>query len=512
MAMDGILTTKHHPLCATSLMKRRDFLKQSVITSALAFHDWKPAQALVAGILPRRGPAKRILVVGAGLAGLSAAYELMQAGHDVVVLEAQGRSGGRVLTLREPFADGLYAEAGAMNVFDNHFWTLKYIKLFNLTLDSLSPSNLGSVVLIKGKRILTKPGQPVAYPLDLSAEEQKFSRRELWDKYVGPAIKELGDYTASDWPPPSLKKYDDITFYDFLRKQGASADAASLLGLGAYGGLGDGVNSVSALVLLREAAHRAGMHSNATIRGGTDTLPKAFAARLTDKIRYGAPVVSLKQDKKGVRVVYIQAGVQTSIEADFAICAVPFSVLKQINVEPHFSPEKQRAINELPYTSVARTFMQTRKHFWIDENLSGSATTDVGNTMVFEGAPNQGTTSIGARGILESYMSGPIAREVTAMPTKQRIDWVLKIVEKAYPQMRENFEVGTIKCWDEDEWARGGYAWYKPGQMTSLLPYVAKPEGRIHFAGEHASSLFGWMQGALESGNRVAQEINSISD
>jgi len=222
---------------------------------------------------------KKVVIIGAGLAGLSAGYELTQAGHDVTILEARNRPGGRVLTLREPFADGLYAEAGAMNVFDNHSWTLKYIRLFGLILDRSTSPNLASIAFIRGKRIPIKAGQAVVYPLHLSASETNVARRELWDRYVGPVLKDLGDYTAAGWPTSQLMKYDDMTFYEFLRKQGASADAATLLGLGAYGGLGDGVRSVSALVLLREAAHRSGMTSNSYIRGGTDSLPKAFAAR-----------------------------------------------------------------------------------------------------------------------------------------------------------------------------------------------------------------------------------------
>ena len=88
------------------------------------------------------------------------------------------------------------------------------------------------------------------------------------------------------------------------------------------------------------------------------------------------------------------------------------------------------------------------------------------------------------------------------------MSFALEQMEKVYPAIRENFEVGASKCWDEDEWARGDYAWFKPGQMTSLIPHIARPEGRIHFAGEHASAWPGWMQGALESGNRAAREIN----
>ena len=199
-------------------MKRRDFLKQSATAAAFTAFNWD-SQRLLHATLPRRGIVKKVVIVGAGLAGLSAGYELGQAGHDVTILEAQGRVGGRVLTLRDPFSDNLYAEAGAMNVFDNHTWTLKYIKLFNLTLDPVVSSQLGSVLYLRGKRIETKQGQPVSYPLLLNDSEKHLQRRELWQRYVVPVLDELGDSTAADWPPPSLKKYDDITFYQFLRQR-----------------------------------------------------------------------------------------------------------------------------------------------------------------------------------------------------------------------------------------------------------------------------------------------------
>ena len=489
-------------------MKRREFLKQSAIACAGALTlPAVKATAFTSGKLERTGAPRKVIVVGAGLAGLSAAYELTQAGHDVTILEARARPGGRVQTLREPFSDGLYAEAGAMNVYDSHHWTMKYIKLFDLTLDKSLPSTLASLYYLKGQRIEAKPGQAVAFPLALAPEEKTLGRRGMWEKYVGAVLKEIGDYTAPGWPPAALKKYDRMSFYEFLRRQGASMDAATLLGLGAYGAFGDGARSVSALVLLREAAHRGGVKQNYYIRGGTDLLPRAFAARLTDRIRYGAPVVRIEHDAQQVRAVFLQANAQTTLAGDALICAIPFSVLRRISISPRFSPEKQQAIEQLPYTSVARAYLQTRKKFWLDEGLSGSATTDLSNMLVFDGAPNQP----GKRGIIEAYLAGAQARQVTAMKESERVSSVLAMMEQVHPRVRANFEVGATKCWDEDEWARGGYAWYKPGQMETLLPHVARPEGRIHFAGEHASSLFGWMQGALESGNRAAQEVNAAS-
>ena len=118
---------------------------------------------------------------------------------------------------------------------------------------------------------------------------------------------------------------------------------------------------------------------------------------------------------------------------------------------------------------------------------------------------------MGGRDILVSYLSGAQARRVTAMNRDERITSTLDRFEKIFPGLHENFEGGASYCWDEDEWARGAYSILKPQEMFSLLPHVARPEGRVYFAGEHASAWPGWMQGALESGNRAAKEINAAT-
>lgn len=481
-------------------MKRREFLKQTGM-AALSVSSLKPF-ALAQRNFERRGAAKKIIVIGAGLAGLSAAYELTKAGHDVTVLEARTRPGGRVHTLRDAFSEGLHAEAGATRIPNHHHFTLKYVELFGLTLDPFQPPDSPILYYVRGKRIKVPPEQGVEWAYKLTLEEQRLGLVGMRQKYIRSMFDQLGDVTDPNWLPDSLKKYDQMNRSDFWRSRGASQEAISLLGLG---GFDDRVETVSALFMLRNAALNQHLIRYYKIRGGSDLLPKAFAARLAEKIHYAAPVVKIEQDARGVKAVFRHAGSYQTTVGDYLICAVPFTVQKNIEVSPAFSVEKQRAIEQLPYHSVSKIFLQSRKRFWIEEGLNGFATTDLPISQTWDMTYKQP----GTRGILQAYPISLHSRRVTAMPENQRISFALEQVESIYPDMRKNFEGGVSKCWDEDEWARGATSFYKPGQITSLLPHVAQSEGRVHFAGEHTSVwIDGWMQAALESGNRVAREVN----
>jgi monoamine oxidase len=447
---------------------------------------------------------KQILVLGAGLAGLSAAYQLTRAGHDVTILEARTRAGGRVHTLREPFADGLHAEAGAMFIPESHDLSMRYARLFRLPLIPVPEQKRLPVYYLRGRRINPAQGGGVNWPLDLPAEEKRLGLVGMTEKYVISVLPEMADAASMNWPPEELKKYDRMTYAEFLRSRGASSEAVRLLRLNDADLTGDGVDRVSALMVLREAALNLDSGRLFTIRGGTDLLPKALAARLAPRIHYGSPAVRIVHDTRGVRVTYLRAGAYETISADYLVCTIPFSVLKEIEISPQFSPAKQRAVRELPYTSAARVYLQSKREFWASEGLGISAYTDLPVMAIVNSTLNQP----GTRGILDSYMTGDEARRVTEMREAERLSFTLKQVEKVYPQISKNFEGGTSVCWDEDRWARGAYAWFKPGQMSDLLPHIARPEGRIHFAGEHASSWPGWMQGAFQSGHRAAREIN----
>ena len=478
-------------------LDRRDFFRLSALAGlglSLSL-DPKP--------LARRGPPKRIVVLGAGLAGLCAARLLQEAGHEVVILEAQRRPGGRVLTVREPFSDGLYAEAGAGRIPETHNLTLHYVKLFGLELEPFypPPARGKQVLFVGGKRFPYAKLEDVdmkAVTLDLTPEERKLGFAGMDQTYVANLLHRIGDIEASGWPPPELAGIDRMSFGQFLLQSGASPSAASYVSLG--------FERTSALDSLRDATH----HHTKTlskIKGGNDRLPKAFAAGLARVIRYGSPVVAIRQDEWGVQaVVETAAGSRETVKGDLMICAIPFTVLRTIPIEPEFPPYKRNAIQDLSSGSVTRIELQTRDRFWEKRGENGFALIDRPMEIW---APSWDQP--GVRGLLQAYLYENLAREICDLDEAGRVQFALDTMEKVHPGLAQSYEGGIAKCWDEDPWARGAYTIFMPGQLSNGWPeLIAKPEGRIHFAGEHASPYPGWIQGALWSGHRAAEAVAAV--
>ena len=488
----------------TKTVTRRDFLKQSLLTTAALSLPTIGLFAADQNGLERKGKARKVIILGAGLAGLSAAYELSKAGHEVVVLEARSRPGGRVYTYRESFAEGLYAEVGATRIPENHDWTMKYVELFNLTLDEFRPLHLRDVRYIHGKRFVAGHGEEIDWPVDLTPEEREMGLSGMRRKYITSVTKEIEDPFAPDWPPSSLLKYDQMTWIEFLRQQGASPGAIELLTLGHSAGL---YKHASALQVLRVSAQGRVRKQMYKIRGGNDLLPQAFAAKLREHILYNAPVTAIAQDDHGVRISCASSGGHDTVEGDFVLCTIPFTVLRRIEVTPKFSPDKQRAVDQMWYTSISRVCMQTKKRFWLEDSLSGFGASDLPVMEVWDLSNNLP----GNRGMLLAYSSGEAAQNLSAMKEEERLPATLEHMEKLFPGTKEHFEVGKAICWDDEEWSRGAWSWLTPGQARSVLPFISRPEGRIYFAGDHASAWPSWMQGALESGNRAAREINDAA-
>jgi monoamine oxidase len=394
-----------------SRINRREFLRRSAVAAAgLCLARFNFVTAAPAG--------KKIIIIGAGMAGLSAGYELTQLGHDVTILEARARPGGRVQTLREQFDGGLFAEAGAARIPENHDLTLKYVKLFELPLEPMYPTQL-SALRVDG------------------SSKQEVSMDGFTDG--------LAQYFGSEFRGP-------------------------------------------------------GRFSK--IKGGNDNLPRAFAARLKEKIHYSAPVVKIDQDDKSARVTFLDKGRPQTITGDRILCALPFTLLRNIELPATFAEAKRKVISSLRYDSVSRVYLQAKKRSWEEKGLNGFAITKDA-VEIWQPTWNQP----GPRGILMTYNRPGQAERIAAMIDSDRINSTLDQLSPLFPGLRENFEKGATKVWTEDEWSRGAWSFAGPGNMVLFN----KPEGRIHFAGEHLSFFFSWMQGALESAGRAVKQINEAT-
>jgi monoamine oxidase len=448
-----------------------------------------PAAAQVQN-LERRGPAQRVLVLGGGLAGLCAAYELQSQGHQATVLEAQLRPGGRVRTLRENFAPGLYGEAGAEAIPSIHDLTQHYARTFNLKL--LPNGVLGTRMFyhLRGKRILANV--QTVWPFEFTAEERTMGAVGLRTKYIDAAFQQAMDAGYATDPVRAMAAWDALTPGAWLRGKGASPGAVEFLTLGF------GAEFGSAASYLLHGLNSRNSMASFRIEGGNDHLPAEFAKRLD--IRYGAPVAAITQDERSVRVTLRD---KQTLTADRAVCALPCPVIGGILQDARISPAKLRAIREQNYSHTVKVFLQTRTRFWLKEGLSGNATTDL---PIEQLTPGPGTEA-SERGALTAYPIGPYAVKLEAMSEAERVTAALDQARQLFPELSQECEGGLSKAWGADPWQRGAFALHTPGQI-GFITTLGQAEGRIHFAGEHTSHWTGWMQGALDSARRVVREIN----
>lgn len=484
-------------------INRRRFLKEiSMGAAALAFMPHL-ARAERRGGIRLMGEPKSIVILGAGLAGLAAGYELKRAGHNVTILEARKFAGGRVQTLRS-FGDGQYAEAGPLSFPQEHTFTFGYAQDFDLPLRPSNGFGLETMANIRGSRFRINLNGNANVPFSLKSSERSAGVFGLIPFYLDDYIKKVGNPRHDGWPSDDLKALDNISLKQLLEDLGASGGAIDIIAASQLGILGFGLDSISAMDgVVTEAI--APSTINYEIAGGNDLLASAFKKKVKKQFKKQSTVLRIEQNETGVTITYqTKEGVET-ITADRCICALPFPVLKNIEVSPAFPEDKQQAINELKLTPVTRTYQQFRSRVWELDQLSGYGITDI----EIQNTYSPTVTQTGRRGILVSYTGGQRALDLSAMSEKDRQKFVLRKMGSLFSNLDAQYESGTSYVWHEDSRALGAFTYFEPGQMTTLLPLAQRPEGRIHFAGEHTSAWHGWMNGALESGNRAADEVNA---
>jgi monoamine oxidase len=456
------------------------------------------------GLDARPQPGKRVLILGGGIAGLVAAFELKRQGHDPLILEAQHRVGGRVYTLRN-FAPGLYAEAGAMRIPRVHDLTLEYCRLFGLTLRPFVMGNPKTLVHIDGQRMTAEEADasPERLPFPLAEEERGRTYTELWSEATR-EFRERYEAGGQDSLDDLLREYDHYSIREFLVSRGVSEGAIELYGVMSF----REANMNAAVVeQLREIVGRS-FEDMQEIAGGMDLLPQAFYEHLKTNVRFGAEVTAIEQSPESVTVHYRGAAGRFSVSGDFAICALPFSVLRDVEVIGQgFSREKQKAIRELNYNASTKILFQVRRRFWEEEGIVGGTTvTDLPVRRICYPSFSDPDDERGT--LLASYTWGQDALRWGAMDKESMIEQALEDVARVHPSVVAEFEVGDAYNWYDDPYARGAFALFEPEQQTRLQEHIVAPEGRIHFAGEHTSLYHAWIQGALESGIRAAREVH----
>jgi monoamine oxidase len=454
--------------------------------------------------VPKLDARQRVVIIGGGLSGLASARWLLSRGFEITVLEAQERVGGRILTLRDPFHDGLYVEAGATHVVGDPTLVSLADELGVEIQKTKRERGLTQVEFKKGKRRVLKPGEDGGTAPKFTLEEEKLGWQGRIEKYFQDVMGT--NPKSADWLTPKLVERDQLSTAEHLKALGASP--GFIRDIAESFCPGGSAETASALATTREIANllqEQKLERGGRFVGGTEKLPLALAKALGERVVRGADVKSVSQKPDGVRIEYSLRGATEHLDADLVISTVPSTVLERIRFSPALSPEKRQAIGALQMSSVARIYLESDRRFWKEHGESGVAWTD----LVIPHIRNESDQIDAKSGILGGYLGADDARRYLEIAKAERLPRALAEVSRVFPEMKTHVTALVDKVWDEDPFERGAYAWFKPGQITGALPALAKVEGRVHFAGDQTSHRPGFMHGALQSATRVVEEITA---
>ncbi len=468
-------------------INRRDILKAggTAIAGALAM---RPAQTQTSG------RKKKVVVVGGGIAGLSCAYELMKRGHEVVVLEATGRTGGHVRTMHDPLADGLYADVGAEHFYYpgyTAYW--RYLHEFELT-PIPYPRREHMVRFFDGKLYTEDDlrSREVLNRLGFNQREIEFLAERPWPELPLLYLQRYVDRIERETDPlgAGLNALDEISVSDLLKREGASSAA-----LAHFGGGG------SALVWIWGAAVKKlrGTSLVATkllrIQGGNQRMTDAFAGRLGDRVHLGCPVTAIRHDAGGVTVTCREFGQEKKVEADYLVTCISLVVLRQIPVTPAWPEAKSFVIQNMPYYTRERVIFQSRTRFWKTDGVSPNWEPPDPHLNELWSIADEVNTP---RGIL----IGGAEPGTTA-------ESALAAFHKLYPGKSADIEQALVYNWAADPYAgMCERTSYRTGELAKFWPEVTRAHGRIHFAGACAAQMSWGQEAALESANRAAEEVD----
>ncbi|WP_235427135.1 flavin monoamine oxidase family protein [Cohnella kolymensis] len=460
---------------------------------------------------------KKIIIAGAGMAGLVSGSLLKASGHDITILESAERVGGRVYTLRSAFQSEQYLDAGAMRIPSVHLLTLEYIRKFNLPINEFISRTPNDLIYVNGikttlKKYVENP-DILGYPL--APWERNKNALELFLIATRPVLDFMNQNPEKNWKL-LMREFDKYSIEHFLRHNpvGPSLSAGAVDQIKTLMAL-SGFPELSFLGLLKELQYIIDPNIRFyEITGGNDQLPHSFLPELRDNVWLEHKITEITQNPNSITIhsIHSKTSERFEITGDLAIITIPFSAFKFIRVEPYnsFSQKKWQAIRQLHYVSSTKIGIQFKSRFWEKEGLYGGHTvTDL--PIRFTYYPSHGIGSPGPGVVLASYTWEDESDCWESLNEEERVQQALKNLSIIHGnQVHREFIAGCSYVWNQSPHHSGAFSLFKPEQGSTLGPYLSTPEGRVHFADEHASDTPAWMQGAIESAIRVVNEVNDL--
>lgn len=440
-----------------------------------------------------------IAIVGAGLAGLSAARSLAAAGRRVVVLEAQDRVGGR--TLNHRFDDGTLVEIGGQWVGPTQ--DRLYALAEAVGVDHYPTWDEGEDMLERDGRLVRYRGESFGLPPHVLAElgllqwrlDRLAASVPLEAPWSAPRARRLDSETVATWIRRNVRSGLGRQFMRVVVEAVFSAEPEdlSMLHFLFY------LHSGGSLDLLTRTG---GGAQESRFVGGSQEISLRVAAELGDAVRLGAPVSSIRQDADGVEV----GGVWGTIEAARVVVAVPPALIARIGFDPPLSGRRTHLYAKMPPGYVIKCMARYERPFWREDGLSGQAgSPDHPVGITFDNSPRDGSC-----GILLGFLEGDHGRRAAALDASARKALVLDGFARYFGERARSGALEYVEQdWAEEEWIRGGYgAHLGPGAWTAYGSLLRAPEGLVHWAGSETSPVWnGYMDGAVRSGERAAGEI-----
>jgi monoamine oxidase len=454
------------------------------------------------------GTPRRVVVAGAGLAGLTAALTLRDAGWDVVVLEARARVGGRVHTARGgvdgvPLAPGLHAELGGESVDDSHVGLLGLLRRFEIATERRRGHTRDRVMR----------GRARVSGRNLSVRELLAERRgEVFEDYARAytAIERLAETHAIDPDHPEHARdavtLDRLSFAAWLDALHLGPEADFLVRQAHTSLYNSELGDLSMLFVAQQDAATAGIPLEASetrrIAGGNVTLPDAIAADLGAAVVRGAAVTEVRTGADHVAVV---ADGRTHTAAH-AVIAMPPPPLRAVRFDPPLPERIAAAIAGLDLGGATKVVNQFDRPFWRDAGESGFSLTDLTYRVSWDAADSYDTPA----GLLTTYTTADNGRALAALAPAERIARVRAELALAFPESAAHHAGPAVTmAWSSEPYTGGGYAAYRPGQLVPFWSALRAGTERIHFAGEHLEAPAGYMESAVRSGLRVASRLGS---